>query len=157
MTRIPRLVFLGAVAAAFVSCSSDSDKTSVEDISTIDATVPSGETIPGGVDVPILTGDCQAVYAEFIRAMTSTFAPSGDLDYAQVFGNVTSAVPADLQDDMAILSAAFEAFGAILAANNNDMSNAEVQQAIQALGTPEVNAASTAVQAYFEEACPGVG
>ena len=154
-THIVRLVALSAAALIGAgACSSDSDKTSLEDLSTIDATLPPGITLPPGVDVPGVTDDCQAVYLQFITAMTSSFAPAGQIDYSEVFADVSAAVPADLQDDMALLSEAFQAFGAILAANNNDMSSTDVQQAIQALGTPEVNAASNTVQAYFEETCP---
>lgn len=139
----------------FAACSSDSNKTTIDDLSTIDVSIPTGITLPPGVTLPTgMTGDCQAVYLQFITAMTSAFAPTGAVDYSQVFGDVSAAVPADLQDDLAILSAAFQEYGAILVANNNDATSAEVQAAIQELATPEVNAASATVQAYFEETCP---
>jgi hypothetical protein len=94
------------------------------------------------------------VYLQFITAMTSAFAPTAAVDYTQVFGDVSAAVPADLQDEIALLSAAFQQFGAIFAANNNDMGNPDVQAALQALSTPELSAASTTVQAYFDATCP---
>lgn len=154
-THIVRFVALSVAALLGVAaCSSGSDKTSVQDLSTIDATLPPGITLPPGVVIPGVTDECQAVYLQFITAMTSAYASTGELDYAQIFGDLSSKVPADLQDDMAILSAAFQQYGEILTANNNDPSSAEVQQAIQALGTPEVNAASETVQTYFEETCP---
>lgn len=162
LTAAPRNLVLAAIALfGFAACSSDSNKTTIDDLSTIDVSIPTGVTLPPGVTLPAgvtlptgMTGDCQAVYLQFITAMTSAFAPTGAVDYSQVFGDVSAAVPADLQDDLAILSAAFQEYGAILVANNNDATSAEVQAAIQKLATPEVNAASTTVQAYFEETCP---
>lgn len=154
---LPRTLLVTAMAlVGFAACSSsDSNKTTIDDLSTIDVSIPTGVTLPPGVTLPTgMTGDCQAVYLQFITAMTSAFAPTGAVDYSQVFGDVSAAVPADLQDDLAILSAAFQEYGAILVANNNDATSAEVQAAIQKLATPEVNAASTTVQAYFEETCP---
>ena len=159
-THIVRLAALGAAMLIGVAaCSSDSDKTSLNDLSTVDvslpdATLPAGVTLPPGVVIPGVSDDCKAIYAQFITALTSLFAPTGQIDYSQVFGGVTAAVPADLQDDMAVVSQAFQAYGAILVANNNDPASAEVQQAIQALSTPEVTAAGTAVQEYFEATCP---
>ena len=153
---LPRTLLVTAIAlVGFTACSSDSNKTTADDLSTIDATLPAGVTLPGGVTLPPgITGDCQAIYIQFVSAMTSAFVPNASVDYTSVFGDVSTALPADLQDDVAVLSTAFQAYGQILASNNNDMSKPEVQAALQALGTPEVNAASAAVQAYFDETCP---
>lgn len=156
---LPRTVRSAAITVVaiigFAACSSDSNKTTADDLSTIDATLPAGVTLPGGVTLPpSITGDCQAIYLQFITAMSSAFAPTADVDFTQVFGDVSSAIPADLQDELAVLSTAFQAYGQILASNNNDMTKPEVQAALQALGTPEVNAASATVQAYFDETCP---
>jgi hypothetical protein len=151
MTRIHLVRFVAVSVAAIIglaACSSDSDKTTVEDLSTIDVSLPPGVVVPG------LTDDCQALYLQFITAMTSAFAPPGAIDYTQVFGDVSAAVPADLQDELTLLSTAFQEYGEIVAANNNDMSSPDVQAAIQALNTPEISAASTTVQAYFDETCP---
>ncbi len=154
MTRLialPRTLLFtalsGVALVGFAACSSDSNKTAVEDLGTIDVTLPAGVGLP-------TTEECRAIYLQFVTAMTSAFAPTGAVDYSQVFGDVSAAVPADLQDDIAIMSAAFQQYGEILAANNNDATSAEVQAAIQALATPEVNAASATLQEYFDATCP---
>jgi len=142
---------LTAVACVGVaSCSSDDDKTTIDDLSTIDVSLPPSATLPVGLPG---SEECQAVYVQFITAMTSAYTP-GDHDFSTVFGDLGAKVPADLQDDMAILTTAFQQYGQILATHNNDSSTPEVQAAIAALQTPEVSAAGQAVTSYFEQTCP---
>lgn len=153
---LPRALLFTAIAGAALvgvgACSSDSSNVSVQDLTTIDVSLPPGVTLPPGI-----TDECQAIYLQFVTAMTSAYLPNSQVNYDQVFGDLSSKVPADLQDDLAILSAAFQQYGAILAANNNDTSSPEVQTAIQALATDEVNDASNNVQDYFDETCPTTG
>ncbi|MBI4884137.1 MAG: hypothetical protein HY826_08790 [Actinobacteria bacterium] len=152
----PRTALVAAVLAlsmiGLAACSDDNNA-----LDTGGATLPGGVTLPAGVTIPGITDDCQALYLQFITAMTSAFAPGEAIDYSQVFGDVSSKLPADLQDEFVTLATAFEEYGAILAANNNDPGNAEVLAAIQGLNTPEVQAASAAVQQYFDTTCPTTG
>jgi hypothetical protein len=141
----------GVAVVGFAACGNDS-KVNIGDNG---GTLPPGVTLPAGVDIPGMD-DCQQVYASYIMALTAAYTPNAQIDFDQTFGNVEEFLPADLDDDMAILLEAYGAYGAILAANNNDTSSPDVQAAIQALNTPEVTAATDNIQAYFEATCPGV-
>jgi hypothetical protein len=55
---------------------------------------------------------------------------------------------------MQVVGAAFGEYIAVLKANNNDYTSAEVQAAAQILSTPEFEAASNNIQAYFDATCP---
>ncbi len=139
----------------FAACSSDSNKTTVDDLTTIDVSIPTGITLPPGVTLaPNISDDCQAIFLNYATAMSSVYMPNSQVDYDQVFGDLSAAIPADLQSDLAIVAAAFQEYRTILAANNNDATTPEVQQAIQALATDEVNDASNNLQDYFEATCP---
>ena len=87
--------------------------------------------------------------------MSAAYTPGSQINYAQAFGELAASVPADLLDDLTILSNAYQAYAVVLAANNNDTSSPDVQAAIQTLNTPEVSAAGANMQAYFEATCPG--
>lgn len=143
--------FAGVAVVSMAACSDDS-KVNIGDNG---GTLPPGVTLPSGVDIPGMD-DCQQMYASYILALTAAYTPGAQIDFDQVFGDVEEFLPADLDDDLAILLEAYGAYGAILAANNNDTSSPEVQAAIQALNTPEVTAATDNIQTYFEATCPGV-
>ncbi len=156
ITTLPRTVRYLALTAAtlvgFAACSSDTNKTSIQDLSTVDVTLPTSATLPAGLPG---SDECKAVYVQFITAMTSAYVPASNADFAAVFGDLSAKVPAELQDDMAVLTAAFAQYGQILAAHNNDRETPEVQAAIAALQSPEVSAAGQAVTSYFDQTCPG--
>ena len=147
--------FAGVAVVSIAACGDDSKKLTVEELSTSGATLPPGVTLPSGVDIPGLEG-CEQTYSSFILAMTAAYTPNAQIDYDQVFGDLSSKIPADLQDDVVILSDAYRAFGAVLTANNNDYTNAEVQAASQALQTAEVTQALDNVTAYFDATCPEI-
>lgn len=153
---IPRALLFTALAGASLigigACSSDKSSVSVEDLTTIDVSLPPGVTLPPGI-----TDDCQAIYLQFVTAMTSAYIPNSQAHYDQVFGDLSAKVPVDLQDDLVVLSTAFQQYGAILAANNNDSSKPEEQAALQALATEEVHNAGNNLQDYFDETCPTTG
>lgn len=141
----------GAALIGIGACSSDKSSVSVQDLTTVDVSLPPGVTLPTG-----LTDDCQRIYLQFVTAMSSAYIPNAQVNYDEVFGDLSTNMPADLQDDLVILSAAFHEYGEILTANNNDMTKPEVQAAISALATDEVNDASNNVQEYFEATCPNL-
>lgn len=152
----PRTVLLAAlatVAAGSLGACSDSNNAVDADV-----TLPAGITLPAGVTLPGVTDDCQAVYQEFITAMTSAFLSTAQaIDYNQVFGDVAAKLPDDLQDEIVALSAAFQQYAEILAEHDNNATSPEVQAAIEGLSTPEVLAAGSTVQAYFDTTCPAAG
>ena len=148
---LPRnIMLLGLSAIALVSvgaCSSDSK--------TVSPTLPPGLSIPSDLSVPT-SGDCVSVYMKFVTAMTSAYIPNTPVDYGTAFADVAAVIPSDLQDDLVIMSDAYQHYGEILAANNNDASSPAVQEAVQALATDEVNTAGNNLQDYFEQTCPGI-
>ncbi len=121
---------------------------------------PSNDTIGNVGDITIpdignLTEECKAIALSFSKAMAQAFVPAGQQgDLEKVFGDLKAQVPAELQGDVAIMSKALGELGKVMQANNNDMTAAAVQQAIKDIGTPEVEAASNNIQAYFDTTCP---
>jgi hypothetical protein len=123
---------------------------SIPDISIPDLSIPTDLSLPGN-----LTDECQAIAMQFATIFTQAFAPGSTGDLSKVFGDVSAKVPADLQDDVAVISAAFSAYAKALQDHGNDMTNPEVAKALEALSTPGVEAASANLQTYFDSTCPG--
>lgn len=126
-----------------------------------DLTLPADVTLPGDISIPdnILPGDlteeCQAIAMQFGLLMAQAFAPTGEAaNFEQVFGDISSKVPEELSADVLVLGEAFNAYGEVMTANNNDFANPQVQAALEALGTPEVEAANERISAYFDATCP---
>jgi hypothetical protein len=122
---------------------------SIPDFSIPDLSIPSDLSLPGN-----LTEECQAIAMQFATIFAQAFAPQGDPNFDQVFGDMSSKVPADLQDDVAVLSKAFGDYADVIAASGGDMTNPDVAAALEALNTPEVQAASANLQTYFDATCP---
>ena len=143
-------------SASGVSISSDVSTQSDVSISS-DLSVPPDLSVPFGGSVPaILGGDCQAIYAQMITAMAQAFAPEGEkIDVAKVFGAVSANVPQELQADVKVMSAAMTKLADVMKQYNSDMTNPAVMKALQALSTPEVQAASERLTAYFDTTCKG--
>ena len=172
MTRI-RLVALAAVALVGLgACSSDSTSSSNE-ITLPGGTLPGGGTLPNLDTLPDssipdislpdellpenLTEECRAIAVQFGLLMSQAFAPAGEQsDLNEVFGDISSKVPEELRADVLVLGEAFATYAEVLKAANNDFTNAEVQAALEALDTPEVNAANERLSAYFDATCPDV-
>ena len=148
--RLPRILlsvaFAGVAVVGLGSCSDDKNKTTIEELGD-----DGGVDLPG--DVAGLT-DCQATLAKFIVTVSAAYDPTSNIDFDQSFGELSAEMPAELQDEMAVLFAAYHAFGEVVAANNDDMTSPEVQAASQQLNTPEVQAATDAVSNYFDTTCP---
>lgn len=150
MKRILILALAAATLVGLGACSSDSK------LPASNATVPSDLPVASDLSVPaFVTGDCKAIYAQMIGAMTQAFAPAGEqADLVKVFGDVSANVPDELQGDVDIMSAAMTKLGEVMQEYNSDMASPEVAKAMQELSTPEVQAASARLNAYFETACP---
>lgn len=149
MKRILTLALAATTLIGLGACSSDT-KSSVSN-----ATNPSDVSIPSDLSLPsVLTGDCKAVYAQMIGAMAMAFAPAGEqVDMAKVFGDVSANVPDELQGDVSVMSAALTEMAEVMKEYDNDMANPAVMTAMQQLSTPEVQAASERLNAYFETTC----
>lgn len=150
MKRILTLTVAAASLIGLGACSSDT-KSSVSN-----ATIPSNLSIPSDLSVPaMLTGDCKAIYAQMIGAMAQAFAPADQqVDMEKVFGEVSANVPDELQGDVDVMSAAMTDMAEVMKQYDNDMANPAVMAAMQELSTPEVQAASERLNAYFETTCP---
>ena len=175
MTRI-RLVALTAVALLGLgACGSDST-TSGGDVTLPGGTLPGGGTLPNLDTVPDLsipdlsipdlslpdeilpenlTEECQAIAMQLAVVMSQVFAPSGEqTDVEQMFGDLSSKVPSELRADVQVLGEAFATYAEVVKAANNDFTDPDVQAALEALDTPEVQAANGRVTAYFDATCP---
>ena len=161
MKRIITIALVATTLGGLGACSSDSKSSGTKltvpsDLSIPNITLPSDVSLPSDLSLPgNLTEECRAIALQFATLYSQVFAPQGEqADLTQVFGDVSSKVPADLQDDLAVMSTAFAQYAQILTDNGNDMTKPEVQAALEALGTPEVQAASDNIDAYFEATCP---
>lgn len=167
MKRLAPLVLSAIAVVTMAACSSDSKDSvdQLDDLSEItlpdagDITLPDGSdiTLPDGSDLSVpnvLTGECGAVYAQLISAMTAAFVPGSEVDLDQVFSKVSANVPDELQGDVEVLSSALRELAQIMQASGGDMSSPEVAQAIQEMSTPEVSEASDRLNAYFDATCP---
>ena len=126
-----------------------------------DLTLPADVTLPGDISIPDnilpgnLTEECRAIAMQFGLLMAQAFAPTGEAaNFEQVFGDISSKVPEELRADVLVVGEAFNAYGEVITANNNDFANPQVQAALEALGTPEVEAANERISAYFDATCP---
>lgn len=119
------------------------------DISIPDLSLPSDLSLPAN-----LTDECKAIALQFATIFSQVFAPGEMGDLTEVFGDVSGKVPAELQDDLAIITEAFGEYAKVAQAHGNDMTNPDVAKALEALSTPEVTEASANLQAYFDETCP---
>lgn len=156
MKRILVLALAATTLVGLGACSSDTKSAIGNATLPPGISLPSNLTLPPGVSLPaVLTGDCKAIYAQMIGAMAQAFAPAGEqVDVAKVFGDVSANVPDELQGDVDVMSAAMTKMAEVMKQYNNDMSNPEVMKALQELSTPDVQAASERLNAYFETTCP---
>jgi len=149
MKRIITIALVATTLVGLGACSSDSKSSGTKltipsDLSIPNITLPSDVSLPSDLSLPgNLTEECRAIALQFATLYSQVFAPQGEqADLTQVFGDVSSKVPADLQDDLAVMSTAFAQYAQILTDNGNDMTK------------PEVQAALEDIDAYFEAPCP---
>lgn len=115
----------------------------------------------GDISVPEgLSAECTAYATAIIGAMGG-IGGNGELDpdgIESAFGELEGLVPDDLKDDVAIVAGAWGPFAEILQEFDGDiakmMADPDAAAALAAMDTPEVTAASDALSAYFDEACP---
>jgi hypothetical protein len=167
MNRTPLFAGLALVAALGLgACGSDLKTSTANKPTVTTADGSTGTTVGGGGSpavttmpgaIPGVSGDCADLYKQMIAAFGSASAGT-TANLGEMFGKLESFVPDDLKDDVKVLSKAYGQFSDVLKKYSGDMSKAmtdpEVQKAIQAIGTPEVQAASDNLNKYFETKCP---
>jgi hypothetical protein len=105
-----------------------------------------------------LSEECEVLKAEFEERFDadSTFA-----DFAEAFEDVKAITPDDIDDDLDVLSGAYDDLAQLIEDSGGDLAEAmtdpEVLERMEALNSPEVQEASANVEEFFEEACPDVG
>ncbi|MDO8363458.1 MAG: hypothetical protein Q7V88_11220 [Actinomycetota bacterium] len=130
-----------------------------------DITLPGGGTVtlPGGgtATIPVVPGvpaECTALINAMMGA-GALAAGQGDLSQAQAtFEALVAAVPEDLKDDAAVFSAAYSQMIQVLMKYEGNfataMADPEAVAAMEAIGTPEVQAAADNISAYMDATCP---
>ena len=163
-------VISAAVAAAFllgVSACGDDDKSSnplVSDANGSDDTSSdngSGDNGSGGVTIPNINGldaGCLAL-AQAMGAAGSAVSGQGDAaEWEAMMTALAASVPDDLKDDALIFGEAYSEFLAVVAQHEgqaNAMADPAVMAAMQAISTPEVQAAAENISNYMDTTCPG--
>jgi hypothetical protein len=165
------LVFAGACGGG-----SDKDESSSEEVS---ATVPSdadtgsdtgSDSSDEGSDVSaddFLDSDCQDAVAAYASIFTTAMGGSAMLDDAQKqelednIADLEGKVPDELEDDIATISDAYEAyFSALGDLDLSDLVNPEnaskLEEAGEKLDSSEVEEAQQNIEAFFEENCPSL-
>jgi hypothetical protein len=127
---------------------------SIPDISIPDFTIPDDST-------PALTGNCIALGKDMQSVFGSAVSDPTNISpdqIQQVFDHLKSEVPSDLKDDVDTLRNAVLPFYTALAASNGDMTKAlqdpNVQKAMQAMSSADVQAASQALDDWTSKGCP---
>lgn len=140
---------LAVVALGLTACGNDktSDiQAAVSSVAAAGATI--GDAVSGAVGS---AADCAAVYKELTGAMVAGMAPGSVVDFEKVFANTEAAVPAELKDEVKVLSKALVEIGKKMQANPTDVN--AMQELVKALNSAEVQQASDALSTYFGGGC----
>jgi len=96
--------------------------------------------------------DFAMAYASALGAMGG--AGSGaEGDWSAWISGMQAAVPAALKESVAVWGAAMNDYLTVLEQHANDLTSPEVLAAWEQIDTPEVQAASDAISAYFDNGC----
>ena len=152
MKHIFTLALAATTMVGLGACSSDTKSSIGKLTSPSDVSISSHLSLPSDLSS---SSECQQLAMSFSSMMAQVMAPTGQADdIKKLFGDVSSKIPDDLKDDFAVMSDAFGSYAQLLKDHANDMTNPDVQKALQDLGTPKVQAASDHISAYFDAACP---
>lgn len=156
------LLLVAGPASLVTACGGDDNKVT-DAISATDDTVPAGATMPDLGDITLpenlpVSGECAELYQRFITALGSAGTGQSFDGLEEAFSSLSDSVPDDLKDDVETVADAYGQMAAVIADAGGDIGKAMADPAnqakIAAIGTPEVEAASDAISAYFEETCP---
>lgn len=102
--------------------------------------------------------DCARLYQQWAAAMGAATAGGNEADLANVFQGLAAVVPADLKDDVTLLSETYGEYLTLIQKYQGDMAKAmqdpQVMAALEALDNDQVQAASDNLSNYFDSACP---
>ena len=158
---------------------SDKDESSSDEVT---ATAPSGsdndssssdndssssDSLDAGDVSDFLDSDCQAAIAAYGSIFTSAMGGSSMLDDAQKqeledsISELQAKVPEELEDDIAIISDAYEAYFAALGdLDLSDLMNPDNAGQLEAAGekieSSQVEEAKQNIEDFFEENCPSM-
>lgn len=140
------------------STAGDTTGDTTGDTATGDTTT--GDTAGGNDTLPGLGGlteECKQLYTKFTSAM-GALGTGSSADLGAIWDELGTVLPDELKDDAAVLADAFGKLSDILQQYDGDITKAmadpEAVAAIEAVGSPEVTAASESITSYFEETCP---
>ena len=151
-----RILGAALAATAIVGLAACSDDTSPS-VQSAQQEQASGDTSSGGVVVPGDTANCMAVINAMSAAAAAVSGQGDATEFQAMIEGLQAAMPDDLKDDAQIFGEAYGEFLAVIAAHEGDanaMSDPAVMAALQAIGTPEVEAAANNISAYMDSACP---
>ncbi len=172
-TKVTAVVMAGLLVVAVAACGGGSTPEVVS--SDEPAASSDGGSSSGGSSsddlrdaIPDIVGDeaqaCLEIglaYASLSLSMLgSAFgADQGEVDeMTQQLEDLRSEVPAEIRDDFEVFSTAISEFGSVMADAGGNLFDPATQQALeeasQALETPEVKEAQANIEAYLEANCP---
>jgi hypothetical protein len=170
MRRARRAIIAAAVGLALVATGCGGDDDPIIPGAGGDDRDP-GDVDPGDLggddpvvsigNIPGVSGECEDLYSAYLTLFSVIGTPGASSDELQPrIDALQSQLPDDLRDDAEVLATALQDYLTVLDEAGSDAdvaSNPEVLAALQALGTPEVAAASTNIGQYFEQTCPPAG
>lgn len=126
---------------------------SIPDISIPDFSIPD-ISIPD-ISIPEMSPECMAFYEEFAAAFTG----QGDVsNLPAFFAKLKEIVPAELKDDADLVATTMGTYLELVQKYGNDftklMADPEAQKALEALSTPEFEAANNNISDYMDSICP---
>lgn len=158
MKRFLTATLAAACLIGVTACGSDDKKLDMPTATNGDSGGGSGSDSGSGNGSGGLT---QAECVALLQAMGSAAnAVSGQGDAAEweaMTSALVAAVPDDLKDDAQVFAQAYGQFLAVMAEHegeDNPMANADVMAALQAISTPEVEAAANNISDYMDATCP---
>ena len=137
----------------------EADAPTTTDDTTMGTVGGSDLSIPD-ITTPELTGNCVDLGKQMESVFGSDFDPTtaSQDDINGVFDQLKSEVPSDLKDDVETLRSAVLPFYAALADAGGDMTKAlqdpDVQKAMSAMSSADVQAASAALDDWTSKGCP---
>lgn len=160
-----RILGAALAAATIVGMAGCSDDTSPA-VQSAQQEMAGGTTAGGGGDsgggsgggvVPGDTASCMAVIQAMAAAAAAVSGQGDATEFEAMVQGLQSAVPDDLKDDAQIFGQAYSDFLAVMAQHQGDanpMADPEVIAALQAISTPEVEAAANNISDYMDATCP---
>ena len=156
-----RILGAALAATAIVSLAACSDDTSPS-VQSAQQEQAGGTTAGGGGDsgggiVPGDTAGCMAVVNAMSAAAGAVSGQGDAAEFQAMIEGMQAAMPDDLKDDARIFGEAYAGFLAVMAEHEGDanaMTDPAVMAALQAIGTPEVEAAANNISAYMDATCP---